>query len=41
MMIFDYARVSTKEKNLDMKVDALTKFGVEKNYKKIDWNEKR
>ena len=33
MMIFGYARVSTEEQNLDMQVDALTQFGVEKIYK--------
>jgi len=32
-LIFGYARVSTEEQNLDMQVDALTKFGVEKIYK--------
>jgi len=32
-MIFGYARVSTEEQNLDMQVDALTQFGVEKIYK--------
>lgn len=32
-MIFGYARISTEEQNLDMQVDALTKFGVEKIYK--------
>lgn len=30
---FGYARVSTEEQNLDMQVDALTQFGVEKIYK--------
>ncbi len=33
MMIFGYARVSTEEQNLDMQVDTLTQFGVEKIYK--------
>ncbi len=32
-MIFGYARVSTVEQNLDMQVDALTQFGVDKIYK--------
>lgn len=32
-MIFGYARVSTEDQNLDMQVDALTKFGVDKIYK--------
>lgn len=32
-MIFGYARVSTEEQNLNMQVDALTRFGVEKIYK--------
>jgi len=33
MLIFGYARVSTEEQNLDMQLDALQKFGVEKIYK--------
>ncbi len=33
MVIFGYARVSTEEQNLDMQLDALQKFGVEKVYK--------
>ncbi len=33
MVIFGYARVSTEEQNLDMQLDALQKFGVEKIYK--------
>ncbi len=33
MMIFGYARVSTEEQNLDIQIDALTQFGVEKIYK--------
>ncbi len=33
MVIFGYARVSTEEPNLDMQLDALKKFGVEKIYK--------
>ena len=32
-MIFGYARVSTEEQNLDMQVDALTQYAVEKIYK--------
>lgn len=32
-MIFGYAQVSTEEQNLNMQVDALTRFGVEKIYK--------
>ncbi|NRG47665.1 recombinase family protein [Bacillus sp. CRN 9] len=32
-MIFGYARVSTEEQNLDMQLDALQKFGVDKIYK--------
>lgn len=32
-MIFGYARVSTEEQNLNMQVDALTQYGVEKIYK--------
>lgn len=32
-MIFGYARVSTEEQNLEMQVDVLTQFGVEKIYK--------
>jgi len=32
-MIFGYARVSTEDQNLDMQIDALTQFGVEKIYK--------
>ena len=31
-MIFGYARVSTEEQNLDMQVDVLKKFGVDKIY---------
>lgn len=31
-MIFDYARVSTEEQNLDMQIDALQQYGVEKLY---------
>jgi DNA invertase Pin-like site-specific DNA recombinase len=30
MMIFGYARVSTEEQNLNMQIDSLTRFGVEK-----------
>ncbi|RBP86572.1 resolvase-like protein [Cytobacillus firmus] len=33
MVIFGYARVSTEEQNLDLQLDALQKFGVEKIYK--------
>lgn len=32
-MIFGYARVSTEEQNLNMQIDALTQYGVEKIYK--------
>lgn len=32
-MIFGYARVSTEDQNLDMQVDALTQYGVDKIYK--------
>lgn len=31
-MIFGYARVSTEEQNLDMQIDVLKKFGVDKIY---------
>ena len=31
-MIFGYARVSTEDQNLDMQLDMLNKFGVEKIY---------
>lgn len=31
-MIFGYARVSTEEQNLDMQIDALQQYGVEKLY---------
>lgn len=31
-MIFGYARVSTEEQNLDMQLDVLKKFGVDKIY---------
>lgn len=29
-MIFEYARVSTQEQNLDLQLDALNTYGVEK-----------
>ncbi|MED2997442.1 recombinase family protein, partial [Bacillus tropicus] len=31
-MIFGYARVSTEEQNLDMQIDALQQYGVERLY---------
>ena len=31
-MIFGYARVSIEEQNLDMQIDVLKKFGVDKIY---------
>ena len=34
-MIYGYARVSTKDQNLNMQIDALEKYGVEKIFKEV------
>lgn len=36
MAIFGYARVSTLEQNLDLQIDALLKYGIDKNHIYVD-----
>ena len=35
-MIYGYARVSTKKQNEDRQIEALTEYGVDEKYIKID-----